>query len=463
MPPAAIKRTFIIGCGSTAFIKPRGERSTEEMGLEAATKALLDGGITYDDIETAFVGYCYGDSTSGQRALYNLGMTGIPITNVNNNCSTGSTALYHASNAVKYSLSSCALALGFERMAPGSIGTNFPDRLPPMMLFNFKTLELEETLGPGVNFGPVAPRMFANAGQEYCDKYGGDVGIFAKIAAKNHKHAVNNPYAQFHNGWTEEEILNSPRINKQITKFMCSPTSDGAACCIVASEEFVHAHNLETQAIEIVGQALETDQPATFESGSVMELVGYGMTQRCANKVFAQAGFDPGQGRDEVGVVELHDCFAANELITYPALGLCAPEAAHEMVEKGDNTFGGKYVINPSGGLEAKGHPLGATGLGMHFYITMQLREWAGPMQAPGLFNIPDKRGKYGLVHNLGLGGAVVVSLLRRPEFFKANGVDGRTRLGYNHACECRPVSHADVDKVKSKKSSEYVIQAARL
>ncbi|KAG6812040.1 hypothetical protein H0H87_009812, partial [Tephrocybe sp. NHM501043] len=114
-------------------------------------------------------------------------------------------------------------------------------------------------------------------------------------------------------------------------------------------------------------------------------------------------------------------------LITYPALGLCPLEEAHKLVERGDNTYGGKYVINPSGGLEAKGNPIGATGLGMHFYILMQLRDWAGPMQAPNLFDTPDKRGKFGLVHNIGLGGAVVVSLLRRPEFFKPGGVDGRT------------------------------------
>ncbi|KAF8446441.1 thiolase-like protein [Boletus edulis BED1] len=458
-----LRRTFIIGCGCTAFIKPRRLRTTEDMGLEAATKALLDAGITYDEVETAFVGYCYGDSTSGQRALYNLGMTGIPITNVNNNCSTGSTALFNANNAVKSSLVECALALGFERMAPGSLGTSFPDRTSPTILFGAKTHELEPNLKSGENFGPGAPRMFANAGQEYCEKFGADITHFAKIAAKNHQHSVNNPYSQFQNGWTEEQVLNSPKINNQLTKFMCSPTSDGGACCIVASEDFVHAHKLENQAIEIVAQALTTDQPAAFESGSAMEVVGYGMTKRCADKVFAQAGFAPGQGRDEVGVVELHDCFAANELITYPALGLCAVDTAHKLVEAGDNTYGGKYVVNPSGGLEAKGHPLGATGLGMHFYITMQLRDWAGPMQAPGLFTTSDKRGKYGLVQNIGIGGAVVVSLLRRPDFFKPGGVDGRTRLGYNHGCECKPVTFADLDKVKSKNSSQYVLQAARL
>lgn len=463
MPQNKFQRTFIIGCGCTAFIKPRGQRTTEDMGLEAGTKALLDGGITYDAVQTAFVGYCYGDSTSGQRALYGLGMTGIPITNVNNNCSTGSTALFHANNAVKSGLVECALALGFERMAAGSLGTNFPDRAPPTLLFNKRTIDLEKTLTSGTNFGPGAPRMFGNAGQEYMDKYGAEVKHLAMIAAKNHAHSVKNPYSQFRNGWTVEQVLQAPKITAQLTKFMCSPTSDGAACCIIASEDFVHAHGLENQAIEIVAQGLETDDPAAYDTESAMEVAGYGMSKRCADKVFKEAGFADGEGRDLVGVVELHDCFSANELITYPALGLCDLDEAHKMVERGDNTYGGKYVVNPSGGLEAKGHPLGATGLGMHFYITMQLRNLAGPMQAPGLFDIPDKRGKFGLVHNIGIGGAVVVSLLRRPEFYKAGGIDGPARLGYNHAHECRPVTLADVDKVKSKKSSKFVLQHAKL
>jgi len=225
----------------------------------------------------------------------------------------------------------------------------------------------------------------------------------------------------------------------------------------------MRANKLENQAIEIVAQHLSTDFPSTFESKSAMELVGYSMTKDAADKTFAKAGFREGEGRDLVGVVELHDCFAANELITYPALGLCSIDEAHKMVDKGDNTYGGKYVINPSGGLEAKGHPLGATGLGMHFYIAAQLRNWAGPMQAPGLFDLPDRRGKYGLVHNIGLGGAVVVSLLRRPEFYQEGGEDGRDRLGYNHAHECRPITRKQVDKVKSKKSSEWYLSLAKL
>ncbi|KIM41726.1 hypothetical protein M413DRAFT_444971 [Hebeloma cylindrosporum] len=455
------RRTFLIGGGCTAFIKPRATRSTEDMGLEAATKALLDAGITYDDIQTAVVGYCYGDSTSGQRALYNLGLTHIPIVNVNNNCSTGSTALYQVNNAVKYGQVECALALGFERMKPGSLGTNFPDRPTPTALIYQRSIDLEQDLGE--NHGPGAPREFDNGAQEYFTKYGGGVEHLAKIASKNHKHSVNNPYSQFRDGWSVEQVLGAKKITRNLTKFMCSPTSDGAACCIVASEDFVRARGLENQAIEIVAQALTTDGLSTFESRSAMDVVGYQMSKTCADQVFKEAGFAEGQGRDQVGVVELHDCFAANELITYPALGLCAPGEAHKLVDRGDNTYGGKWVVNPSGGLEAKGHPLGATGLGMHFYIMMQLREWAGPMQAPGLFDIPDKRGKYGLVHNVGLGGAVVVSLLRRPEFYKPGGKDGRSRLGYNHAHECRPVTMNDVNKVKSKSASPYVLSYAKL
>ncbi|CAK5283447.1 unnamed protein product [Mycena citricolor] len=453
------RRTFIIGVGCTAFRRPDGTRTTEDMGLEAATKALLDAGITYDAVDTAFAGYCYGDSTSGQRALYNLGLTSIPVTNVNNNCSTGSTALYQANLAVKHGQVECALAVGFERMSPGSLFTNFPDRTPPTALLESRSwaLETEE------NFGPNAPRVSCNAAQEFFDKHGGSVEHLAQIAAKNHRHAVNNPYSRFRAGWTVEEVMESPQITKQLTKYMCTSPADGAGCGIVASEDFVHAHGLENQAIEIVAQCLTTDGPEAFDGDSNMDVAGQSMNKICADKVFAQAGFGPGEGRDQLGVIELHDCFAAAELLVYPVLGLCDIDDTHKFVERGDNTYGGKFVINPSGGLEGRGHPLGATGLCMHFSIVMQLREWAGPMQVSGLFDTADPRGKFGLIHNVGFGGAVVISLLRRPEFFKAGGEDGRDRLGYNHAHECRPITLEDVDKIKAKKSSAFVLRHAKL
>ncbi|KAG9007951.1 hypothetical protein FRB95_010134 [Tulasnella sp. JGI-2019a] len=453
-------RSFIVGVGMSPFIKPRGERETSDMGLEAATKALIDAGITYDAVEAAFCGYCYGDSCCGQRALYNLGMTGIPITNVNNNCSTGSTALYNANSLVKSGQAQCALALGFEQMRPGSLGSNFPDRKPPMVPWALATAEIE---GGTTAKGPAAARMFGNGSKEYMNKFGGSYETLAKIAAKNHQHASKNPYSQFRGPWTAEQVAQAPKITENLSLLMCCPTSDGAACCIIASEEFVHAHHLENQAIEIVAQSMATDTSTTFESKSAMEIVGYSMTKSAADRTFKAAGIRAGD-RSEVGVVELHDCFAANELLSYDALGLCEHGKAAAFVDGGDNTYGGKFVVNPSGGLEAKGHPLGATGLGMHFYITTQLRNWAGPMQAPGLFDIADKRGKYGLVHNIGLGGAVVVSLLRRPEFWVDGGTDGRARLGYNHAHEARPVTKADVEKARATKEySPYILQQAKL
>ncbi|KAH9014634.1 thiolase-like protein [Lactarius hengduanensis] len=443
------ERVFIIGVGCTAFTKP-GQRQTNDMDLEAATKALLDAGITYDSVEAAIVGYVFGASTTGQAALYQLGLTGIPITNVNNNCSTGSTALVHAAALVPAGDAHCALALGFERMAPGALVTKpaFPDRPSPMG----PLVAVPERASPDSKRGPPMPRTFGAPATEYFRKYGGGVEHLAKIAAKNH--SVNNPYAQFRAGYDGASVLASPQISNELTKFMCSPTSDGAACCILANEAFVHANRLENQAIELVATGLATDYLDAFAGRSAMATVGYGMTRRLADKIFAQAG----ASRDDVGVVELHDCFAANELVTYPALGPCAVDDAHPLVERGENTYGGKYVVNPSGGLEAKGHPLGATGLAMHFSITR-----AGPMQAPGLFDLPDARGKYGLVHNIGLSGAVVVSLLRRPEFYHADGPDGRDRLGYNHAHELRTITRADVDKVRSKSYSEGLLQLAKL
>lgn len=140
-------------------------------------------------------------------------------------------------------------------MRPGSLASNFPDRPSPVAPLHIMATTLEETTSIGPNHGPASPRHFANAAQEYFDKYpGAGIRHLAKIAAKNHKHSVVNPYSQFRDGWTEEQVLAAPKINKQLTKFMCSPTSDGAACCIVASEEFVRRHGLENQAIEIVAQ-----------------------------------------------------------------------------------------------------------------------------------------------------------------------------------------------------------------
>ncbi|GAA5855735.1 hypothetical protein JCM8547_001663 [Rhodosporidiobolus lusitaniae] len=450
------RTAHVVGVGMTKFDKPRNLRDYPELALEAATKALLDAGITYDEVQQAAVGYVYGDSTCGQRALYQLGMTGIPIVNVNNNCSTGSSALWLARQAVEYGIADCAMALGFEKMSPGSLQTVFQDRAAPLA----KTVDLMSDMDK-FSHGPFAAQIFGNAAAEYIEKHGATWDDVADIAAKSHTHSKANPYAQFHEPKTREEVLKDKKITNELTRSMCCPTSDGAACAIVCSESFVRSHGLENQAIEIAAQASTTDSPKLY-SRSGIELAGADMTRRAAREVWEKSGVKP----EDVQVIELHDCFAANELVTYDALGLVPEGKAHELVRSKDFTYGGKWVINPSGGLLAKGHPLGATGLGMTTYCVWQLRGWAGGMQdprcAPG---VKEKEGKkaYALAHNLGLGGSCVVTLFSRPTFFSLIGArkeDGRVRLGYNPGEECRGITADYVEKVKSRVASSRWAEA---
>jgi acetyl-CoA acyltransferase len=390
-------RTFVIGVGMTKFEKP-GAREWDypDMAREAGTNALEDAGIPYDRVKQAFVGYCYGESTSGQRAVYGLGLTGIPVVNVNNNCSTGSSALYMARQAVRGGLADCALALGFEKMEKGSLGVKYTDRTNPIdkhLMTMFEVREPEQS--------PFAPQMFGNAGREHMERYGSEPDHYAWIGWKNHKHSVNNPYAQFQDEYSLEDIKAAKMIHAPLTKLQCSPTSDGSACAVVASERFVDEHDLWDRAVEIAGQSMVTDMPSTFEDRSSIKIVGYDMSKKAADQAYEEAGVGP----DDVDVVELHDCFSANELITYEALGLAEEGEGHKLVENEDTTYGGRWVVNPSGGLISKGHPLGATGLAQCSELTWQLRGDADERQVDG--------ATVGLQHNIGLGGAAVVSIYK--------------------------------------------------
>ncbi|MGY2089108.1 lipid-transfer protein [Nocardia gipuzkoensis] len=401
-------KVYVVGVGMTKFEKP-GRRLVEEadgttrawdypdMARESGTKALADAGIAYDLVEQAYVGYVYGESTSGQRAVYELGMTGIPVVNVNNNCSTGSTALYLAAQAIRGGLAECTLALGFEKMQPGSLGSTWDDREQPMAKHVMALAEISEVLFP------VAPWMFGAAGREHMKQYGTTAEHFAKIGYKNHKHSVNNPYSQFQDAYTLDDILGSRMIYDPLTKLQCSPTSDGSGAVILASEAFVDAHDLAGQAVEIVGQAMTTDFASTFDE-TAKNLIGYDMNVQAARKVYEQAGLGP----DDFQVIELHDCFSANELLLYEALGLCGEGQAGQLIDDGRTTYGGKWVVNPSGGLISKGHPLGATGLAQCSELTWQLRGTADKRQVDGV--------TAALQHNIGLGGAAVVTAYQRAD-----------------------------------------------
>ncbi|CAH0041493.1 unnamed protein product [Clonostachys solani] len=439
---------YVLGVGMTKFIKPRGKVDYTELGFEAGVKALLDAHITYDDVDQGVACYCYGDSTCGQRVFYQFGMTQIPIYNVNNNCSTGSTGLAMARTLVSNGAADCVMVVGFEKMMPGSLKSFWDDRENPT---GTTGLMMAETRG--FTNAPGAAQMFGNAGREYMEKYGAKPEDFAEIARVNHKHSPKNPYSQFTDVYTLEQILKAPMIHEPLTKLQCCPTSDGGAAAIIVSQAFLDARpHLKEQAIQIAGQCMATDAPSLF-SRSAIDLMGYEMTQHAAKVATAEAGISP---RD-VQVVELHDCFSANEMIVLDALDLCDKGKAHELVRNGDITYGGKYVVNPSGGLISKGHPLGATGIAQCAELVWHLRGWANNRLTPNT--------RYALQHNLGLGGAVVVTVYKRADGQVAPSVDSatvgqKTKLGYNPAVEAKGFTKAQATAVRSQtKASEWALQ----
>ncbi len=369
------------------------------MGEHAARLALADAGVEYSLVEQAYVGYVYGDSTSGQAALYGLGQTGIPIINVNNNCSTGSSALWLAHQAVASGAVECALALGFEQMVPGALAAVYTDRPGPMSRLDQARFELQGN----DEQAPMAAQFFGGAGEAYVDEFGIDPAVFAQISVKARKHAAHNPNAVFRDAVTVEEVLGSPRIYGPLTRLQCCPPTCGAAAAVICSAEFARAHGLSADVV-IAAQSLTTDFATTFEARDMRKVIGYDMSAIAAKEVYEAAGIGP----EDIRVVELHDCFTTNEFLTYESLGLTPAGTAEKFVLDGDNTYGGRVVTNPSGGLLSKGHPLGATGLAQCAELVWQLRGQAGARQVGGV--------DLALQHNLGLGGACVVTLYQKVD-----------------------------------------------
>ena len=392
------QNVIVAGIGMIPFTKPGASLSYDEMGAQAASLALRDAGLDYAAVQQAAVGYVYGDSTCGQVALYRIGMTGIPVFNVNNNCATGSSALFLARQMVASGAVDCALALGFEQMQPGALKSHWDDRASAFRRFD----ALCDRINPYPEI-PLALRYFGGAGKEYMDTHGVGPELFARVRAKASRHAEHNPLAIFRKVVTEQEVLQSPMVFPAagLTRLMaCAPTC-GAAAAVLVSENFARRRGLGAR-VSIVGQAMTTDRPGSFDECSMMKLVGTDMARAAADRVYAEAGIGP----EDVDLVELHDCFAQNEVLSYEALRLCPAGGAEKFVADGDNTYGGKYVTNPSGGLLSKGHPLGATGLAQCAELVTQLRGEAGARQVDG--------ARIGLQHNLGLGGACVVTMYRR-------------------------------------------------
>jgi sterol carrier protein 2 len=391
-----VNRVVVAGVGMVPFATPSKSESYDVMAEGALRAALADAGVDLAAVQQVYAGYVYGDSTSGQNAVYRVGMTGAPVINVNNNCSTGSSALFLARQAVASGAVDCVLALGFEQMQRGALKEHWDDRPSAFARFD----EVINRVQGDVGNAPLAPRYFGGAGAAYCEKYDMDPAVFAQISVKSRRHAAANPYAVFTAPVTADEVLASPQIFGPLTRLQCCPPTCGAAAAVVVSEEFARAHGLRAD-VAVAAQAMTTDTPASF-TGDLMQLVGADMTRSAARQVYEAAGVDP---RD-IPVVELHDCFTTNELISYEALGLTDEGTAAKFIADGDNTYGGRVVTNPSGGLLSKGHPLGATGLAQCAELVWQLRGEAGDRQVEG--------ASLALQHNIGLGGAAVVTLYEK-------------------------------------------------
>lgn len=380
------------------FSKPGQSEDWDVMAERATRRALADAGVSYTDVQQAYVGFVYADSTAGQSALYRVGLSGIPIVNVNNNCATGSTALFLARQLIELGGADCVLALGFEQMMPGALGAVFEDRkitLEKHLTAQFAVQKFDANV-------PGTAQQFGGCGLEYQRRYGAKNETFARISVKARKHAANNPLALFRDPLTVEQVMESKHLYGPITRYQACPPTCGAAAAVLVSSRFAQRRNLKAP-VQIKAQAMTTDAESTFEQPySMMKLVGYDMSKAAAQQVYEASGVGPA----DVQVVELHDCFTANELVTYEALALTPEGTAERFILDGDNTYGGRYVVNPSGGLLSKGHPLGATGLAQCYELTHQLRGTAEKRQVENV--------SHALQHNLGLGGACVVTLYGR-------------------------------------------------
>ena len=388
------RAVHVVGVGMIPFTKPGASDPYTVMGARAAQLALEDAGVNYKDVQQAYVGYVYGDSTSGQAAIYGVGLTGIPVFNVNNNCSSGSSALFLARQAVESGMVECAIALGFDQMVPGALKGAYDDRPSPMSRF-------ADVMTAHQGYQADAPRaaqFFGGAGRDYIAQYGIRKDTFGRISVKARQHAARNPLAVFRQTLTLDEVMAAPTVFDPLTRYQCCPPTCGAAAAIVCSADFAKKHKLDMRVV-IAAQAMTTDTPSTFETNDMRRVVGYDMSAAAAKQVYEAAGIGP----DALDVVELHDCFTANELLTYEALGLTPEGTAEKFILDGDNTYGGRVVTNPSGGLLSKGHPLGATGLAQCAELVWQLRGQADQRQVEG--------ARLALQHNLGLGGACVVTL----------------------------------------------------
>ncbi len=418
------RRVFVVGIGHSKFEWP-GKESCDypEFGAQAIQSAVVDANIESKEIQHAVAGFVYGDSTAGQTVCYRAGIQGIPIMNTNNNCATGSTALYMANKLVQ-SGSSCVLAVGFEKV-PGGLQALFNDREHPaqrhldaMWKAGIPKKRFLEKAGV-TELTESVLKVYAHNCNQYMQKYPHVTqDDIAFIASKAHTMAALNPLALVRKPMSTKDVLESRPLFPPLTSAMSAPMGSGAAAAILCDLDFVIKHSLQEKAVEILAQAMTSDTQETFEPSQpgddvTKNLCGYDLSKRAAQQVYKESNITV----DQINVIELHDAFSSNELITYEALGLAPEGRGVDLIRQGEwrknrageNLFhlSSGQVVNPSGGLISKSHPVGATGLQQAFEIVTQLRGQAGARQVDD--------AKLALQHNYGWSSAAVVTLYSKP------------------------------------------------
>jgi acetyl-CoA acetyltransferase len=393
------RAVHVVGVGMIAFTQVGAGEACDVMGAQAARRALDDAGLRYALVEQAYVGHVLGESGAGQAAVYGLGLKGIPIINVDDPCASGSTALLLARQAVASGLVDCVLALGFDQRLPGPLAGHATDRASPLS----RPLDsLAATQGLD-RAAPEGVQRFGVAARAYMAEFGALASTFARIAVKARQHAARNPFALLRQPVTLAQVMASPLVFDPLTQLQCCPSTCGAAAAVLCSAAFARRHGLDAR-VRIAAQAMTGDGPSSFDPHERRQSVGADLARAAAAQVYAAAGVGP----EDIDLVELHDCCTASELISYEALGLTPEGTAERFILDGDNTYGGRVVTNPSGGLLAKGHPPGATGLAQCVELTWQLRGQAEQRQVEG--------ARLALQHNLGLGGACTVTLYEKVD-----------------------------------------------
>jgi len=368
-----MREVCVIGVGMTNFGKFP-QRSVIDFGVEAAFAAIKDAGIHPRQIEAGYAGSARTgqlqgrESGVGQSVLWELGATGIPVTNVSNYCASGSTAFREAWLAVASGVHDMAIALGVEQLSS-------------------RTGKGQPLTSDGVNLltsmGFAPPTFFANLATRHMYEYGTTVEQLAMVAVKNRKNALANPLAQYRKAVTIEEVLEAPMIVEPFTRYNCCPTGDGGAAAILCSKEL--ARRFTSKPVIAVAAALSSGSYKSAKDFTSLEA-----TQSAASRAYEFSGIAP----KDIDVAEVHDCFTISEIVHYEDLGFCSKGDGGRMIEAGETKIDGKVAVNPSGGLLSKGHPLGATGLAQVAEIIWQLREEAKDRQV--------NNAKVGLAHCAG-------------------------------------------------------------